>query len=180
MAWWDDEKRPTLADQLADTSRPVSTPPPDDDASAGWAAIPLWLLLGAALVAGGVALAAARIAFGLTAIGAGVVAWGGYLLSQFGVLGWYALRVPRLRAERVAAADRGDPDPALTDLDVRSWRVPVTWAYGRLQVGLLGPGDGAAPRALRVARVVGGWCAGLMLGLLVLGGAALALSRAGA
>ncbi|MBD5785744.1 hypothetical protein IF650_06080 [Cellulosimicrobium terreum] len=177
MAWWEEE-RPSLEDQLADSSRPLSASRPEDDASGDWFAVPLWLALGAALAAAGVAVVVASSELALGALGVALFAWGAYFLSQYGVLGWYALQVPRLREQRIAADRLGGAAPTVSDLDVRSWRVPVRLSAAGIRVGLLGPGDGAAPHALRAARVVGGCCVVLMIGAFALG--ALALAFAGA
>ncbi|MBE9938266.1 hypothetical protein [Cellulosimicrobium cellulans] len=89
MAWWEDEKPSAsrLADQLADSSRPAQPASPyADDRSGSWAVLPLWLLLGAALTAGGVALLVSMRSATGVCLGTTVLALGLFYLSQYGVL----------------------------------------------------------------------------------------------
>ncbi|KLN34713.1 hypothetical protein FB00_11135 [Cellulosimicrobium funkei] len=159
MAWWEDE-RSNLADQLADSSRPVrSASPYEGDRSGAWATLPWWLLLGAVVTAAGVVVLRLAGTVAGTSFGATVLALGIFYLSQYGVLAFYALQAGRLRDRRVAAALAHEPPPALTDHDVRQFHVPFRRSYsGSASIGLLNPGEGPSPAALRVARAVGGLC----------------------
>ncbi len=167
MAWWEDEKPSAsrLADQLADSSRPTQPASPyADDRSGSWAVLPLWLLLGAAITAGGVALLVSMRSATGVCLGTTVLALGLFYLSQYGVLAGYVLQVGRLRRRRVEAALAHQPPPALTDHDVRQFHVPIRPSYaGSAFVGFLDPGDAPAPAGLRAARVVGGVCSAVFV-----------------
>jgi hypothetical protein len=82
-------------------------------------------------------------------------ALGLYVMSQFGVLGFYALQSPRLERRRLAAARSGEPAPALTDQDVKQLHVPMGYRYGGYYVGRLAVGDGPTTPTVRVTRTVG-------------------------
>lgn len=160
MARWEPENsdRARLADQLAGSSRPTTSESPyEHDYSSTWSFIPVALILGLALAAGGIAVIANSSRFTALAAGVALLAWGMSFLSQYGVLAWYALQVPRLRRARIEAALAKAPAPALTDLDVKQFHVPMRSAYfpSAPRFGLLDPGDGPTPRAMGVAQGVG-------------------------
>ncbi|MBD7982043.1 hypothetical protein [Oerskovia merdavium] len=164
MAWWEDEK-PSLADQLADSSRPTrSASRYTTDHSRSWGSLPLWLLLGTAItVVGGAVLWSSQSAV-TVCLGVTVLALGLFYLSQYGVLAFYALQVGRLRDRRTAAALAHESVPALTDDDVRQFHVPVRPSFaGPARLGLLDPGEGPTPPAMRVARIVGGSCTAVFM-----------------
>lgn len=104
-----------------------------------------------------------------------LAAWGVTLVSQYGVLAWYVVQIPRLRRRRLAAALHQRPAPSITDFDVRQFHVPLAYVRSGLSFGLLDPGDAPTPRALKTARVVGTvativmWSAGAVLLLSNLG-----------
>ena len=159
MAAWDDEKAtgPSHRDHMVDTRRPVRSPSPyRDDRSGSWWAIPVALLVGAALVAIGVALVRGTDGAG-PVIGVAILGWGLSFVTQYGALAWYAVQVGHLRRRREEAALRGDPAAGLTDFDVKQFHVPMRPTYGTTTgaFGLLNPGDGPTPRLMRVARVLG-------------------------
>lgn len=164
MAWWEDEK-PSLADRLADSSRPTSPASRyTTDHSRSWATLPLWLLLGSAITVVGAAVLWSAQSAVTVCLGVTVVALGLFYLSQYGVLAFYTLQVGRLRERRTAAALAHEPPPALTDHDVRQFHVPVRPSFaGPARLGLLDPGEGPTPRAMRVARIVGGSCTAVFM-----------------
>lgn len=164
MAWWEDEK-PSLADQLADTSRPTSPASRyTTDHSRSWATLPLWLLLGSAVTVVGVAVLWSAQSGVTVCLGVTVLALGLFYLSQYGVLALYTLQVGRLRERRTAAALAHEPPPALTDHDVRQFHVPVRPSFaGPARLGLLDPGEGPTPPAMRIARIVGGYCTAVFM-----------------
>ncbi|ARU50398.1 hypothetical protein JOE63_003178 [Cellulosimicrobium cellulans] len=179
MAWWEEDRSP-LADQLADSSRPVRPVSPyEGDHSGAWAALPWWLLLGAAVTAAGIAVLRFSGTFAVACLGTTVLALGLFYLSQYGTLAFYVLQVGRLRDRRAAAALAHEPPPPLTDHDVRQFHVPFRRSStGSAFLGLLDPGEGPAPTALRVARVVGGACTGVFVAGAVLTVVAGTLARA--
>lgn len=159
MAWWDGQAaRPPHEEHLRASARPLrATSPYDSDRTGTWWVAPLAVLAGLGLLAGGIALVASGSGAGRIA-GVALVAWGVALTSQYGVLGWYALRVPALRRRRVEAAQRGEPAPPVTDFDVQQLHVPLrgTRAPGTgAAFGLLDPGDAPTPPGVRAARLVG-------------------------
>lgn len=180
MARWESgsSDRDRLADQLAGSSRPTTSESTYRyDHSETWWFIPIALLLGLGLCAGGVALLVNVPGFRAQAAGVCVLAWGASFLSQYGVLAWYALQVPRLRRARIEAALAKAPTPALTDLDVKQFHVPMRRTYyAAPRFGLIDPGDGPTPLLMAITQMVGIGAICVLFGSAILAAVALATS----